>query len=185
MSTKNEIKGVVVLAFGPQPLDFISKAAKACGKQAVLDRDVARMAGAMMAVGDPEVLDALRQRLNPGAFQAERDAHPTLSIEATNWLASGERGISSNTIFTHLTGVDALRDWGMDHPHDPADFRRCRLLVAQVPELRPLLPRMADVSPVWAALVNRWDEICACMDTAPADAYDLMRTIINEAKVEA
>lgn len=184
MSTE-EITGVVVLAYGPQPMEFLSKAAKVCGKSAVLDQDVARMAGAMMAVGEPEALDALRQRLNPGAFQAERDAHPTLSIEATKWLASGERGISSNTLFTVLTGVDALRNWGMDHPHDPADFRRCRLLLEQVPELRPLLPKMSQVSAVWAALVARWDDICACMDNRPSEAYDLMCTVIDGAKETA
>lgn len=177
--------GIVVLAFGPQPMDIFAKASKVCGNDAVLDQDVARMAGAMMAVGSPAVLDALRQSLDAGAFQSERAAHPTLSMEATKWLASGARGISSNTIFTVLTGVDAMRDWGMDHPHDPADFNRCRMLLEQVPELVPLLPRMKDVSPVWAALVERWDDICDCMNKKPNDTYDLMRFVIDGAKVKA
>lgn len=182
---KTEITGVVLLAYGPQPMDFLSKAAKVCGKGAVVNQDVARMAGAKLAVGEPEALDALRQRLSPGAFQAERNAHPTLSNEATKWLASGERGISSNTLFSVLTGVDAKSDWGMGHPHDPADFRRCRLLLEQVPELRPMLPKMCDVSPVWAALVARWAEISACIDQTPGEAYDFMRVVIDSAKEAA
>ena len=36
---------------------------------------------------------------------------------------------------------------------------RCLGLLEAVPELRPHLPAMADESPVWAALVARWDEL--------------------------
>lgn len=82
------------------------------------------------------------------------------------WLANGERGISSNTIVTHLTGINAMGQWGRrDHPHDPGDLSRCRLLLEQVPELRmPFVAHMATCSPVWAALTRAWDELCALMD---------------------
>lgn len=87
-----------------------------------------------------------------------------LTDNEVRWLANGERGISSETIFTHLTGINALRDWGGDHPHDPADLRRCRLLLDQCPALQAELPRMAGVSAVWGSLVQHWDELCALMD---------------------
>ena len=71
-------------------------------------------------------------------------------------------------MFTHLTGVSALGGhwpkWGVHYPHDPDDLSRCRKLLEAVPELKPLLPRMAEASPVWAELVSRWDELCALMD---------------------
>lgn len=180
------------MGFGPMGVDVFNKVAKVCGKDAVMDTDVARMAGANFAGGHPAALAELRARLAAGALQFERAASPGLSPEAAAWLASGERGISSNTMFEYLTGVKATRGWGRSHPRDPGDFRRCRLLLECVPDLVPLLPRMAEVSPVWAALVARWDELCSTMDaecpywrtgrggSAPK-TYEMMRAIRKEA----
>lgn len=162
-----ETKGTVVLGFGPQEMDWIGKVAKLCGRSAVMDPTVARMAGANLAGGTPAALAALRERLEAGALQAQQQATPGLSEAATRWLANGERGMSSEAMFTRLTGIDATDGTEADrvaHPYDPADLRRCRLLLEQVPELQPLLPRMADVSPAWANLAAGWDEICATMD---------------------
>jgi hypothetical protein len=81
---------------------------------------------------------------------------------AVEWLAHGERGTSSNAIFTHMTGMDALRgrnNW--THPNDPDDLRRCLLLLEAVPEFKPHMHRMAEVSAAWAALASHWDEIVA------------------------
>lgn len=88
----------------------------------------------------------------------------TLPAGATEWLRSGERGISSNAIFDHLTGLPVRGGWSPWTPSDPDDLRRCRLLLEAVPEFRSGLPRMAEVSAGWAALVARWDELCATMD---------------------
>lgn len=145
-----------------------------------------------VAGGHPAALAELRARLAAGALQFERAANPGLSPDAAAWLADGERGVSSNTMFEYLTGVKATRGWGRSHPHDPGDFRRCRLLLERVPDLVPLLPRMAEVSPVWAALVAGWDSLCATMDaecphwrtgrggSAPK-TYEMMRAIRKEA----
>lgn len=183
----DERKGLVILGYGPTPVELFAKASKVAGKDAVFDTDVARMAGANFAAGSREALAELRARLEPGALQGAQAANPGLSPEAAAWLASGERGVSSNTIFEHLTGISATGDWGSGHPHDPADLRRCRLLLEQVPELRPLFQRMAEVSPTWAALVARWGELCATMDLECPDwrdtgwraekTYQLMREI--------
>lgn len=184
-----ETQGTVVLSFGPQSMDWLSKASKLCGKNSVLDTDVARMAGATHAAGTPEALDALRQRLESGALQAQQQANPGLTEAATRWLASGERGNSSETIFTHLTGVDANRGSRNSHPYDPADLRRCRLLLEQVPELVPLFHKMSTVSKEWAALVKNWAELCTTMDAeAPnwrtkgeraAKTYELIKQAIG------
>lgn len=157
-------QGVVVLGYGPQAMDWLSKAAKLCGKTAIVDPDVARMAGANMAAGDPAALQALRKLLEAGALEAEQAANPGMTPAAVKWLAHGERGVSSNAIFTYLTGVDASRDSGLGHPHDPADFRRCRLLLEQVPELQQRLPGMSGASTAWANLVAKWGDICNAMD---------------------
>jgi hypothetical protein len=115
-----------------------------------------------------------------------------VSPELVQWLANGERGVSSNTMVTHLCGIDATGDWGADHPHDPDDLSRCRKLLEQVPELAPMLPRMATCLPGWGALVWRWQELCDLMDeeapewrtgkgSAPK-TFALMRSLIKGAR---
>ena len=41
----SDTHGTVVLGFGPQPLNWFHNAMKSCGSDAVIDPDVARMAG--------------------------------------------------------------------------------------------------------------------------------------------
>lgn len=99
----------------------------------------------------------------------------TLSHAAVEWLIHGEHGLSSEAIFHHLLlgchGVDRYH-----YPHDPDDFRRCELLLRAVPELRPLLPRMAGVGPEWAALVSRWDELAELLESECPGAYRGIRS---------
>lgn len=156
--------GTVVLGFGPQSIDWFSKACKVCGKDAVVDPDVARMAGANLAAGAPEALAILRKQLEAGAMQQTKASNPSLSEAATRWLATGERGVSSETMFSVLTGVDLMDGDRGSHPWDTDDFRRCRLLLEQVPELEPELHKMASVSEAWAGLVRSWTKICLAMD---------------------
>lgn len=92
--------------------------------------------------------------------------HPIMiSGNAVAWLANGERGVSSETIFQHLTGVKALRRFEPGIPHDPADVRRCRLLLDDCPELAERFEEMRTCSPAWARFVDAWPEICKLMDT--------------------
>jgi hypothetical protein len=120
---------------------------------------------------------------------------PTVHVEmpstAAQWLATGERGISSEAILSTLTGLPMKSAHGFgNHPHDPDDFKRCEMLLRAVPEFRERLGEMAAVSPVWAGLVARWDEIAALAEleipglfegrqgSAPL-TYMLMRKIIE------
>lgn len=82
---------------------------------------------------------------------------PHEHIAVINWLANGETGISSETLAFKL--AFNVRKRGGSHPHDPADFNRCLQLLDAAPALKPLIGRMAKVSPYWAKLVARWDEI--------------------------
>jgi len=164
----------VVLGFGPQEMDWLSKVSKVCGRDAVMNPDVARMAGATFAVGPREALDKLRQRLVAGAIAQEKVTRPGLSQDAQRWLATGERGMSSEAMFEHLTGVKCTRDgsWpkaSTAHPYDPDDFRRCRLLLEQVPELASNLVKLRSLSDAWRGLVDSWTEICDAMDWETPD----------------
>lgn len=88
------------------------------------------------------------------------------------WLAFGERGLSSEAIVQHLTRQQILgQTWGyrIHHPHDPADFRRCQLLLNSVPLARLHLPMMRSASPEWARLVDAWDEIHEAIESEVPD----------------
>ena len=107
-----------------------------------------------------------------------------LDQDAIKWLANGERGISSETIFEYLTGVPTTGRFGCDRPRDPDDFRRCELLLEQVPSLRAKFHLMSFVSPVWANLVLDWDKIKSMiLEEAPnwegraSKAYTYMKSI--------
>ena len=83
-----------------------------------------------------------------------------LSFQSVEWLASGERGISSEHMFYVLTGIPAGRIRpGSHHPLDPDDFKRCEKLLRQVPEFRIRLDEMRLVSSVWGALVDNWNKL--------------------------
>lgn len=114
-----------------------------------------------------------------------------ISISAIRWLANGRRGTSSNTIFTHLTGVNALDGFGGSHPHDPADLCRCIRLLEACPELWERFDQMATVTPVWARLVTHWHELAQMLDAEipgwrngthgmASRTYKRMKEIINQ-----
>lgn len=102
---------------------------------------------------------SMRSRAVMEAARAEVFAeHPGLE----RWMERGERGISSNAIVTHLTGLDASGGWRLSPPRDAPDLGRCLRLLAAVPTLRPLLAEMADSKPHgahWRGLVDAWDEL--------------------------
>jgi hypothetical protein len=65
----------------------------------------------------------------------------------------------------HIMGMGGTAD----HPRDPDDLRRCRLLVEQVPMIKACLPNMASCSSVWARIVAQWNELCSLMDAEAPD----------------
>lgn len=79
----------------------------------------------------------------------------------TRWLIHGERGYSSEAIVFHIMRLSIKNK---AHPLDPDDFRRCRLLVEQVPYIRANLPSMSTCSEIWANIIAAWDELCRLMD---------------------
>ena len=109
------------------------------------------------------------------------------------WLAGGRRGVSSNTMVQHLTGLPALGGRHGDHPHDPDDMTRCRRLLDEVPELQSEFHRMATYSGPWAKLVKHWQELCDLMDDeAPrwregqgrsTKTYERMRELIEAGRL--
>lgn len=124
-------------------------------------------------------------------YSKEYDKCLTQSKRAfINWLAHGERGVSSNAIASVLSGIDCLKNYKFStNPSDPADFLRCQKLFTQVPEFRPQLQMMYGESPEWASLVDHWQEIedVIAQDLIETDGkrapkgYELMRKVIDSA----
>ena len=185
----SKTSGFVILHYGAMTPDAMSKAARLVGETAVIGTDAARMAGASFAFGTPELLEGLQDRLAPGAVAAERARHRGISEAAIRWLAAGERGLSSDAVFSRLSGVETGCGEMAGHPHDPDDLRRCRLLLEQVPEFEGRIGEMAEVSPQWARLAEAWDGICATMDAEAPEwrsrggrtprTYEMMKTVLE------
>lgn len=85
--------------------------------------------------------------------------------EAVRWLREGEKGVSSKAIFSRLTGLE-LDTWPVAHchPSDPADLRRCVLLLESVPVFAARFKEMQSVSPIWAKLVEEWPALIKMFD---------------------
>jgi len=92
----------------------------------------------------------------------------------TGWLASGERGISSNAIVARLTGEQVGNRWHgwPTEPADPGDLRRCERLLRQVPLARMAFPAMRTASPAWARFVDEWDDLVALLEEEAPGAFD-------------
>lgn len=159
-----EHHGDCILIYGAVPMSAFAVLAKLAPGKSVMSSHVARLAGSTFAFGLSKDLDALKKTLEPAALARVADRYRHLSSALQEWLAWGEHGTSSLTMFSRLAGVNVLNDGQSDVPHDADDLSRCRRLLDACPELAPLLPGMADVSPAWARLIARWDELCTLMD---------------------
>ena len=187
--TDTEKTGFVILHFGPMNIEKIQQITDISGPDAVFGTDVARMAGATLAIGPKDLLQNLRQRLSSGAYDEVAARHPEASREMLIWLATGERGLSAEAIFTRLSGIDIDATTPCAHPHDADDLRLCRLLLEAVPEFAGRIGEMSDVSRPWARLVKEWDAICSTMDaeiptwhksSGPAPkTYHLMKSVLD------
>lgn len=118
----------------------------------------------------------------------------------TAWLASDDTGFSSRELADCLVrhaydGEKAMPAIPVGDPenrphvpYDPGDFGRCVRLLEACPDLRKHLPKAAELSPVWAALVASWDELEALyrVEFPAGDAprlYERMRSLIKESEV--
>lgn len=78
------------------------------------------------------------------------------------WLASGDTGISSETIAHVMTGrgVGAC-NFGYAPPRDPSDFGRCHRLLKLFPTFQTRMHEVSTRFPDWKPLVDHWEELTA------------------------
>ena len=124
----------------------------------------------------------------PDMSQSEED-------RAKWWLAHGEHGTSSLTLFVAIWGAlitpaecRSLLSSGPGHPHDPGDFNRCYKLLKAVPEGKSKL-HLAKGTLAWSNLIDNWDKLTEMLEeqikTKKGNGmYAFMQTLIHPSKPE-
>lgn len=74
------------------------------------------------------------------------------------WLAEDELVGLSSKCMAFVIGFDVIPK-RKNYPMDVSDFSRCYHLLEQVPQLRAGLFKMKAVSPIWANLIDHWEEL--------------------------
>jgi hypothetical protein len=119
--------------------------------------------------------------------EVEQSADGDTRDAVLRWFAYGEVGLSSKTMALVACGAGLPEHWC--YPLDPADLRRCMLLVDEIPGIRAAFPRIATISPEWAKIIEHWDDLVANLraemavpeaSSAPR-TYAKMRTLFAEA----
>lgn len=111
------------------------------------------------------------------------DAQLTKEQRIQQWLTTGRRGVSSNTMLQVIERIRCVNG-STSHPWDPSDFNRCHLLLQAVPELREGFPLLAATSKPWKALITHWDELTAMLleeqrTKQYGSMYERMRELID------
>ena len=145
--------------------------------------------------GGNQCIDEVKQCLNrtPAEIKeidtATPSDKPDIKTKILQWLATGEKGISSEAIAFKMAGVVPGRSWST-HPYDPSDFKQCLKLVNFIPEIRSRLDEMRSISREWNAIIEHWKEIEECFmgevaewltaehsDKRAHKTYELMRKV--------
>jgi hypothetical protein len=114
------------------------------------------------AYTDCDCVGCLQQLIHELKLQAAMPPSATEPTAIDEWIASGDTGISSETIWHVLSGRPFPRhQFRPSTPMDPADFGRCHRLLEKIPAWRARLPEVAVKYPGWSALVGAWDELTA------------------------
>ena len=88
----------------------------------------------------------------------EPNANPqeTVQERALWWIANGEVGMSSKTMWNCFMGT---KEYPINYPYDPDDFKRCYKLLQAIPEWKAELHKLKLLSPKWSNLVDNWDTL--------------------------
>lgn len=121
------------------------------------------IAAAIMKQFEKDHKDCPKTWEEPIAEPDETQSFRSMQKNAEWWLAHGERGVSSETMFSYLNpkNINLRIGRSESHPHDPADFKRCYLLLKAVPQWRKpaYLNKMKAVSKEWSGLVDNWGKL--------------------------
>jgi len=109
-----------------------------------------------------------RDKMVPGGYAISAEfrqnvndcgSHEDYENRLREWLTSGDTGVSSQIIFSVMSGSKwIIKDW-RNWPHDNADFGRCYRLLERFPEWRDRLKEVFVAFPAWGPMVYAWPEL--------------------------
>lgn len=88
--------------------------------------------------------------------EPKEDQTKSVMERAMWWLANGDKGMSSTTMWNCFMEISNFQ---ISHPHDPDDFSRCYKLLETIPEWKKELHKLKSLSRVWNNLVENWDKL--------------------------
>ena len=112
------------------------------------------------------------------------DQSKNVKEKAMWWIANGETGMSSKTMWNCLLGNT---NFPINHPYDPDDFSRCYKLLQAVPEWKTELYKLKPLSMAWNNLVENWDKLTEMFEenrrtdwknSNKIGMYEFMQTLI-------
>ena len=120
-----------------------------------------------------------------GAYKDVAPAKAPIEERANWWLARGDTGTSSKTLYAVFCGL-TLGDREQGIPHDPADFARGHKLFELIPEWRKQLSRVEKVIPWWKPFLDRWAEMEQLYaEESPAGSCPKLYQLMKLAEVES
>ena len=132
---------------------------------------------------DMLVLSENLEKLEILCFKPDPTQYSQIELKVIEWLESGQTGLSSLALCkaafpqTQYYKLDKMIERDLDnYPHDNADFKRCMLLIEQVPEIRQKMPELSGLNQKWQNLFTHWDNIESLIIRNKAqEAYDLIK----------
>ncbi|EBK2630087.1 hypothetical protein VL83_13880 [Salmonella enterica subsp. enterica serovar Montevideo] len=87
-----------------------------------------------------------------------------LAMKVLKWQTKGHVGISSATMASIALGLEKNFYHGrFDAPSDPADLRRCMMLVDEIPEIKDSFPLIAKKVKRFSPILREWDSLIALL----------------------
>lgn len=77
-------------------------------------------------------------------------------VKQLNWAMGDDKGLSSETIFAVMTGVNYNRSMT---PSDPSDFGRCYRLLQKFPQWKKRLHEVSYRYSSWKPFVENWSKL--------------------------
>ncbi|WP_347990073.1 hypothetical protein [Methylomonas sp. AM2-LC] len=178
------------IVYGAVPISEFAMLTQGYSKKAILSSSLASRIGATFVIGEPEDIDLLSQSTDlPVSESRQIDVSEAklagLPETIITWLKIGERGLSSDAMCKAFFGIPSRA--GVNHPHDPDDFKRCMGFLNSVPSSdKWRMNQLPDLSKEWKFLSNSWLEIEKCLLEELVDfkdstgkTYNLMNKILN------
>lgn len=132
-----------------------------------------------------EAFTLLHSDCLPTWIEPKVDQSKDVTEKAMWWIANGETGMSSKTMWNCLMGNSKFP---VNHPYDPDDFSRCWKLLEAVPEWKTELHKLKPLSRAWSNLVDNWDKLTAMYEQNKKEQwknskqigmYEFMGTLIR------